>query len=190
MCVTVVELEIKMDLWGKSIDCFVCERKHRQYKAICSAKFTCSQQAFSRSALLELCSQELSMPLGVEKLGTSFASKVTDSCELTQLLGTKVPVQVASALQHRSIRYGKGLFLALCDGRGVEILCSVHTGDEFALLAELFKPIGTHEGSGPTLWERTGESGRVLLPVTKNFNSICTQFIYVRHDCNKIWLLQ
>ena len=185
-----LHLKEQMDLWGKSIDCFVCERKHRQYKAICSAKFTCSQQAFARSALLELCSQELSMPLGIEKLGTSFASKVTVSCELTKLLGTKVPVQVASALQHRSVRYGKGLFVALCDGRGLEILCAVHTGDEFALLAELLAPIGTHEGSGPTLWERTGESGRVLLPVNDGFNSICTQFMYVRHERNKIWLLQ
>ena len=187
-----LHLKEQMDLWGKSIDCFGCERKHRQYKAICAAKLTCSQRSFARSALLELSSQELSMPLNADKLGTSFVSKVSVSCALTKILRTKVPVQVASALQHRSIRYGKGLFVLLSNGLGAEIICAIHTGEEFALLVEILKPLGDHKNPGRSLWKRPGpgECSRALLPVTKNFNSDCTQFMYVRHDNNMLWLLQ
>ena len=187
-----LHLTEQLDLWGRSIDCFVCERKHRQYKAICSAKLTCSQQSFARSALLELCSQELAMPLSADKLGTCFASKVSISCELTEILETKVPVQTAAALEHRSIHYGKGLFLLLSTGFAAEVICALHTGDEFALLVEILKPVGDKTDPERALWERqlTGPSSRALLPITKQFNSECSQFMYVRHDNNKLWLLQ
>ena len=187
-----LHLKEQMDLWGRSIDCFVCERKHRQYKAICGSKLTCSQQSFARSALLELCSQELATPLSADKLATTFAGKVSVSCALTQSLRTEQPVQMASALEHRSIRYGKGLFILLANGLAAEIICAIHTGEEFALLVEILKPLSDRDTPGKTLWRRpaAGECSRALLPVTKNFNSECTQFMYVRHDNNKLWLLQ
>ena len=179
-------------MWGKSIDCFVCERKHRQYKQICASKLTCSQQSFARSALLELCSQELATPLSADKLGTCFVGRCSVSCALTQMLRTKQPVQMASALEHRSIRYGKGMFMLLSGGLAAEVICALHTGEEFALLVETLQPCDDRANPARTLWKReaAGDSSRVLLPVTKSFNSECTQFMYVRHERNKIWLLQ
>ena len=187
-----LHLKEQMDMWGKAIDCFVCERKHRQYKAICAAKLTCSQKSFARSALLELCSQELATPLSADKLGTSFTGKPATSCALTRILRTKQPVEMSSALEHRSIRYGKGLFMQLSNGLAAEIICALHTGEEFALLVEMLKPLGDQTNPGRTLWKRpeAGECSRALLPVTQDFNSKLIQFMYARHDHNKLWLLQ
>eukprot|EP00435_Cladocopium_sp_Y103_P050510 s1676_g15.t1 len=187
-----LHLKEQMDLWKKSIDCFVCERKHRQYKTICAGKLTCSQQSFARSALLELCSQELATPLSADKLNTVFASKAEVSCALTNLLGAKGPVRVASALEHRSIRYGHGLFLTLSNGLAAEVVSAVHTGHEFCLLLDMLKPIGGRINPGRTQWMRPapGDNSRALLPVTPSLDSECAQCMYVRHDNNTLWLLQ
>ena len=103
-----------------------------------------------------------------------------------------MPVQTAAALEHRSIRYGKGFFLLLSTGFAAEVICALHTGNEFALLVEILKPVGDKTDPERALWERqqTGPSSRALLPITKQFNSECSQFMYVRHDNNKLWLLQ
>ena len=108
------------------------------------------------------------------------------------MLRTKQPVRTASALELRSIRYGKGMFMLLSNGFAAEVICALHTGEEFALLVETLKPFDDRANPARTLWKRqaAGDSSRVLLPVTTNFNSECTQFMYVRHDNNKLWLLQ
>eukprot|EP00435_Cladocopium_sp_Y103_P004703 s1435_g1.t1 len=152
----------------------------------------CVKACKANAALLELCSQELATPLSADKLGTFFAGKSEVSCALTRLLAAETPVQMASALEHRSIRYGKGLFILLSNGSAAEIVCALHTGKEFALLVDMLKPLGDHTNPGRRLWQRApvGESSRALLPITKDLNSECSQCMYVRHDSNKLWLLQ
>eukprot|EP00435_Cladocopium_sp_Y103_P076014 s59_g73.t1 len=160
-----LHLKEQMDLWGKAIDCFVCERKHKQYKSICGSKLTCSQASFARSALSELCSQELATSLSAAKLGTFFATKALPSCVLKVALRAKNDVQAAAAIEHRTIRYGKGLFMLLSNRVAVEVLSTLHDGSGFFLLVETLQPIGDHKNPGRTQWMRKdpGESSRALL---------------------------
>ena len=51
---------------------------------------------------------ELASPLSARKLETYFPSRSAVSCVLAKCMDSVEPVQVASCLEHRSIRYGKG----------------------------------------------------------------------------------
>ena len=188
-----LHLAEQMQEWGRPLDAFVCERKHRQFKSICNGKLNQpGRSSFARSALLELVSMELASPLSAGKLETQFSSPSSVSCVLATLMEASTAVHVASSLEHRGIRYGRGQFLLLPKGKAVEVLCAVHNERHFFLLVNLLTPVGDQTHPGRTQWMRTesGECSRALLPITDSTNSECAQCMYVRHDNNKLWLLQ
>jgi len=188
-----LHLAEQMQERGRPFDAFVCERKHRHFKSICNGKLNQPGKAnFARSALLELVSMELATPQSVSKLETQLQGSASSSCALSKLLGSCKPVQVASALEHRGIRYGKGQFFLLPNSKAMEVLSAVQAGDTFFLLVTMLEPVGDQNHPGRTQWMRTGsgQGSQALLPVTDATNSNCSQCMYVRHDNNTLWLLQ
>ena len=188
-----LHLAEQMQQWGRPFDAFVCERKHKNFKAICNGKLNQPGKAnFARSALLELVSMELASPLNANKLATHLVGSASVNEGIQYSMASSLPVHVAAALEHRGIRYGKGQILRLSNCHALEVMNAVHDGKSYFLLVNVLEPVGDHKHPGLSQWMRRkpGQSSHALLPITDSTNSTCSQCMYVRYDNNTLWLLQ
>ena len=188
-------LKEQMNTWGKAIDAFVCERKHRCYKTLCAKNLgQPGQKSFARSALLHVVSFELANPLPETKLITHLVGKPKQCASLQKMFSGCEPVLITSALEHVSVRYGRGQYIQMSLKLAVQVVCAIQHGSQFFLLVNTLEAKGINHSSGRTQWvcPMGGHSSRALLRVDDKFNALAgPPCMYVgSHSANSLWLLR
>ena len=193
-----LHLQEQMRKHGILLDCWVCERKHKQYKSISNngavSKNCDTKQNFSRQTLLSLVSTELQSLVSIEKLTTVLQGKPVDYHEGTNLFDDDKSVPTLStALEHFGIRYERGQYIRVGNAHAAEILCAVQREKNFYLLCDCFQPKGPQKIAGLSSWKRsTAANNSVhLIQMTNESNKFLRETVCMRQDENNIiWLLQ
>ena len=151
-----LHLPAQIQKWGKYLDAFACERKHKAFKTV--AENFSKLATFEKGVLLEMSSRELRREEIPDRM---LSGKHTVSSSLARATGCKQPVPVARHLRCDGKNFSSGDCLLLSADQGAEIVCAAMLDSEPALLIE---PLQLVSRSGvSSLWERTGT--RALLQV-------------------------
>ena len=137
--------------WGRYLDAFACERKHKQFKQVAVRYQELGR--FERGVLLEMLSQELlNTQHGIDK--PVLSGPHTQSSSLAEALGCKEPVLVARHLQ-ASMAFSSGDFLMLSADKAVQVVCGATVKSESLLLVE--ELTYTKQNGIGSIWTRSGK---------------------------------
>ena len=176
-------LKDQCEQWGRMIDCFVCERKHRAYKALCGNQVLGMHKSmFTKTALLQLTQQELNVPEDLGRFSTRQLGVPKESKAFQTTFRTSAPAWLAAGLEHRTVRYTRGQFLLLGKACAVEIHASVKHQDVYYLLVETLEPETLLPTSRAISKWKAASHGTSLLEVTKDFNARCFRPTWMRRD--------
>ena len=135
--------------WGRYLDAFACERKHKEFKQV-AVRYQ-QLETFERGVLLELLSNDLKdMPRGVK--ATLLSKPRTQSASLAKAMGCKEPVNVARHLQ-AGTALSSGDFLMLSADKAVQVVCGAEIKSENLLLVEELTYV-KQKGIG-SIWKRS-----------------------------------
>ena len=170
--------------WGKLIDCFVTERKHKEFKSRV-APLLHNPHDLSKSGLLSLTENALvhghrETELTGESVGTSNVDP-----KLASSLGLSDNAQFCKGWCQNCVTLQRGQFIQTTAMSCFEIHgCAIDGTKQFMIVETLRK--GPATTSQLPFWLRT-EIGKQLLPVNK---AQCFQpFQFVRRCHQKTWLL-
>ena len=168
--------------WGRVIDCFVGERKHRLYKSEYGPRL-CALKTFARSALLHQLQAELSQ---VSDLETWTGRLVGAARRKAISLGLDCSAQFGLGIEYRGIVFRKGGYVILRKTCAVEIHGGVQAEQNLWLLVETLEPGPPAHEAWPT-WQR-GRGELALMPVQDVHPREPMRL--VRECANSIWLLR
>ena len=176
-------LKEQCEQWNRMIDCFVCERKHRAYKALCGNQVLgMNKSQFTKTALLQLAQQELNTPEEVERFHTRQLGVPKESKVFQNTFRTSLPAWLATGLEHQAVRYVRGQFLLLGKTCAVEIQASVKHQESHYLLVETLEPQETLLPTTRAISKWKACHSTSLLEVTKDFNALCVRPSWIRRD--------
>lgn len=128
-----LHLPEQKEKWGKIIDCFVCERKHRHFRNLSESIKNLSQ--FSKSALLKLVDIELNAGQPAERLDVTMCAQIK-RCQILSNIFPGQDVTCSSALEARGQKFVRKQIVQLSTNLAVKILCAIQVGDLFYLLVQ------------------------------------------------------
>ena len=100
----------QMLVWGKHVDCFVCERKHRLFKTVVGPKLN-KLSNFSKSALLQLTECDLQQTHLAENFTGCLSGKSIENVTLATSLHLPCDTLFAPGAEYRCVTYRKNNYI-------------------------------------------------------------------------------
>ena len=140
--------------WGRLVDCFTCERKHRAFKRV--ARRQQMLACFSQQCLLELASAELRSKQPAKRLLWRLDGRTTENVDVGTALGATAPATLAPrALGPDTI--SRGDVLIPSPAEAFEVLGVTSVDSRILLLIHVLEPADLHFNttrSGRSKWTR------------------------------------
>ena len=132
-----LHLQAQIQKWGKHINCFVGERKHRCFKSIVAPRLA-RLECFTRSTLLQMTETELTTShLESEYTGRLIGAHTQD-VKLAQELGISEEISFTKGIQIYCVEYSRGTFAQMAATCCMEILRGLSLdGDLFVVVQTL-----------------------------------------------------
>ncbi|CAJ1401538.1 unnamed protein product [Effrenium voratum] len=140
--------------WGRLVDCFTCERKHRAFKRVARRQQMLAR--FSQQCLLELASAELRSKQPAKRLLWRLDGRTTENVDVGAALGATAPATLAPrALGPDTI--SRGDVLIPSPAEAFEVLGVTSVDSRILLLIHVLEPADLHFNttrSGRSKWTR------------------------------------
>ena len=186
-----LHLQEQIRQWHRLVDCFTCERKHKQYKNLGANRLATHKTDFAKSALLQLATLNIAGALDSKKLGTFLCGSNLEMSEsIARAAGFQGEAQVALGLEHKAVYYGKKQILLLDPAFAAETQAAVQIGPAFFLLLHKWKQLKALK-SGMSLWQPGVEDEPpILMNICKYHSQVRTALYSRRNDDGTVLLLQ
>ena len=175
----------QMLVWGKHVDCFVCERKHRLFKTVVGPKLN-KLSNFSKSALLQLTECDLQQTHLAENFTGCLSGKSIENVTLATSLHLPCDTLFAPGAEYRCVTYRKNNYIEFSRDVCLQIHGACQVQKQIHLLVEQLVPSKTDTNLIHS-WSRTTAPWK-LCPV--HSVAQCEPMRLCRERDNKIFLLR
>eukprot|EP00435_Cladocopium_sp_Y103_P022878 s3768_g5.t1 len=179
-----LHLRRQIEKWGRHIDCFVGERKHRVFKSVVAPRLS-QLSSFTRSTLLQMTETELTTSHLEEEYTGRLLGKPTQDVGLAKDLGLPVDVLFAKGIQLHCVEYSRGTFVQLSAMCSIEILGGLLQGDSLSVVVQQLQASMTY--ASIIKWNRLPNSKQILAASKLLLHE---PMRLLRPDQNGLWLLR
>ena len=130
-----LHLQSQIQKWGRHIDCFVGERKHRVFKSTVAPRLA-QLKSFTRSSLLQLTETELTTSHEENEYTGRLLGKPTSDVALANALAVSPDAIFAKGVQIHCVEYPRGTFLQMSATCSIEILHGVWHKNTLSVVAQ------------------------------------------------------
>ena len=171
--------------WGRVLDCFVGERKHRRFKSEYGPRLRHVAQ-LPRSALLHQLQAELDT-ISFEEQWTGRLLGNPTQCPLrAESLGLPSSATFALGVEYHAVAYRRGTYVVLSDSLAVRVAGAVEALQDLWLIVECLHPSSSAGHVPWPTWQR-GDGKFKLLPAREISPREPAR---LAREGNSIWLLR
>ena len=179
-----LHLQEQIQKWGRHIDCFVGERKHRVFKSIVAPRLS-RLDSFTRSTLLQMTEIELTTSHSESEYTGQLLGKQTQDWMLAEELGVSTDASFAKGIQIYCVEYSRGTFAQMSATCCIEVLHGLFHANSFYVVVQTLQPFLTKKFI--LKWKRL-RGQKEILPASKLMHIEPMRLL--REDQDGLWLLR